>query len=193
MPMNFRLFYDDRVNDIDDTAGEIAATATSGPVYFEPALSPGQRIPDPEYPSRPTGLAMRTFTGFLDTDGRLKATAGGELGVSLWANDPAWGLPRLQYRVRAELTDLFGNPVRWHSFSFDAPGDENDRNLIQYMPLPGQKFGRGPGAWNIVSGEFDEDGALLLTNSDGGTLDPIVLLDGALVLIENEDGSVSVG
>ena len=193
MPLSFRLFYDDRVNDVTDVSGDIDAVVVSGPMYFEPALAPGVRIPDPEYPSRPTGLAMRTFVGFLDTDGRLKSEAGGELGVSLWANDPAWNLDRLQYRVRAELTDLDGRPVRWHSFSFDAPGDDNDRNLIQYMPLPSQKFGRGPGAWNIVSGEFDEDGNLLLTNADGSTTAPIVPLDdGTLIFVDGGDGTVSV-
>lgn len=194
MPLSFRLFYDDRVNDVTDTVDEVAAVAVSGPVYFEPALLPGQRIPDPDFPSRPTGLAMRTFTGFLDTDGRLKSEAGGELGVSLWANDPAWGLARLQYRVRAELTDLDGRPVRWHSFSFDAPSDDGDRNLVHYMPLPTQKFGRGPGAWNIVSGSFNEDGDLILVNADGSTVDPITPLDddATLLFVDNGDGTVSV-
>ncbi len=192
MPLSFRLFYDDRVNDTEDTEGEVAAVAVSGPVYFEPALLPGQRIPDPEYPSRPTGLAMRTFSGFLDTDGQLKVEPGGELGVSLWANDPAWNLPRLQYRVRAELTDLYGKPVRWHSFSFDAPATTADRNLVQYMPLPGQKFGRGP-ATHITGGSFDDDGNLVLDNDDGSTTDPIVPADGTLLLIDNGDGTVSVG
>ena len=193
MPMNFRLFYDDRVNDVTDTVDEVAAVAVSGPVYFEPALLPGQRIPDPDFPSRPTGLAMRTFTGFLDTDGRLKSEAGGELGVSLWANDPAWNLPRLQYRVRAELTDLYGKPVRWHSFSFDAPATTADRNLVQYMPLPGQKFGRGPGAYNITGGSVDEDGNLVLVNSDGSALQPIAPVDdGTLIFVDNSDGTVSV-
>lgn len=193
MPLSFRLFYDDRVNDVTDTVDEVAAVAVSGPVYFEPALLPGQRIPDPDFPSRPTGLAMRTFTGFLDTDGRLKSEAGGELGVSLWANDPAWGLARLQYRVRAELTDLYGKPVRWHSFSFDAPATTADRNLVQYMPLPGQKFGRGPGAYNITGGSFDEDGNLVLVNSDGSALQPIAPVDdGTLIFVDNSDGTVSV-
>ena len=193
MPLSFRLFYDDRVNDVTDTVDEVAAVAVSGPVYFEPTLLPGQRIPDPDYPSRPTGLAMRTFSGFLDTDGQLKVEPGGELGVSLWANDPAWNLPRLQYRVRAELTDLLGRPVRWHTFHFDAPADDTDRNLIHYMPLPGQKFGRGPGAWNIVSGSFDEDGNLVLVNDDGSSVAPIAPLDdGTLVFVDNGDGTVSV-
>ena len=192
MPLSFRLFYDDRVNDTEDTEGEVAAVAVSGPVYFEPALLPGQRIPDPEYPSRPTGLAMRTFSGFLDTDGQLKVEPGGELGVSLWANDPAWNLPRLQYRVRAELTDLYGKPVRWHSFSFDAPATTADRNLVQYMPLPGQKFGRGP-ATHITGGQFDDDGNLVLNNDDGSTTQPIVPAVGTLLLIDNGDGTVSVG
>ena len=194
MPLSFRLFYDDRVNDTEDTEGEVAAVAVSGPVYFEPALLPGQRIPDPEYPSRPTGLAMRTFTGFLDTDGILKTEAGGEEGVRLWANDPAWGIERLQYRVRADLTDLAGNPVRWQSFNFDAPGVDQVRDLTAVMPKPGQKFGRGPGAWNIVSGSFNDDGELVFVNADGSQLQPITPLsgDGTLTFVDNGDGTVGV-
>ena len=193
MPLNFRLFYDDRINDVDDVTEDVAAGVVTGPMYFEPCLLPGQRIPDPDYPSRPTGLAMRTFTGFLDTDGILKTEAGGEAGVRLWANDPAWGIERLQYRVRADLTDLLGNSVRWSTFNFDAPGIDQVRDLTAVMPKPGQKFGRGPGAYNITGGSFDEDGNLVLVNSDGSALQPIAPVDdGTLIFVDNSDGTVSV-
>ena len=192
MPLSFTVTYSDRINDTEDVSGDVAATVVTGPMYFEPCLLPGQRIPDPDYPSRPTGLALRTFTGFLDTDGLLKSEAGGEEGVRLWANDPNWGLARLQYRVRAELTDLLGKPVRWHGFNFDAPVADLTKDLTEYMPLPGQKFGRGP-ATHITGGSFDDDGNLVLDNDDGSTTDPIVPADGTLLLIDNGDGTVSVG
>lgn len=192
MPLCFTVTYSDRINDTEDTSGDIAATVVTGPVYFEPCLLPGQRIPDPDYPSRPTGLALRTFAGFLDTDGLLKSEAGGEEGVRLWANDPNWGIARLQYRVRAELTDLLGNPVRWHSFNFDAPVADLTKDLTEYMPLPGQKFGRGP-ATHITGGAFNDDGSLVLDNDDGSTTTPIIPADGTLLLVDNGDGTVSVG
>ena len=193
MPLNFTVTYSDRINDTEDVSGDVSAAIVTGPMFFEPRLLPGQRIPDPDYPSRPTGLALRTFTGYLDTDGLLKTEPGGEEGLRVWANDPNWNLPRLQYRVRAELTDLYGKPVRWHSFSFDAPATTADRNLVQYMPLPGQKFGRGPGAYNITGGSFDEDGNLVLVNSDGSALQPIAPVDdGTLIFVDNSDGTVSV-
>ena len=192
MPLSFTVTYSDRINDTLDVSGDVAATIVTGPMYFEPCLLPGQRIPDPDYPSRPTGLAMRTFTGFLDTDGILKTEAGGEEGVRLWANDPAWGIERLQYRVRADLTDLAGNPVRWQSFNFDAPGVDQVRDLTAVMPKPGQKFGRGPGAYDIVGGHFTEDG-LVLVNADDSSTTPIVPDAGSLLFVDNGDGTVSVG
>ena len=192
MPLNFTVTYSDRINDTEDTSGDIAATVVTGPVYFEPTLLPGQRIPDPDYPTRPTGLALRTFAGFLDTDGILKAAPGGEAGVRLWANDPNWELPRLQYKVRAELTDLLGNPVRWHAFNFDAPVADIEKDLTEYMPLPGQKFGRGPASY-LQGGSFNGDGDLVLANDDGSYVDPITPADGVLFILDNADGTVTIG
>ena len=170
MPLSFTVTYSDRINDTEDVSGDVAAAVVTGPVYFEPCLLPGQRIPDPDYPSRPTGLAMRTFTGFLDTDGLLKTEAGGEEGVRLWANDPAWSVDRLQYRVRADLTDLAGNPVRWQSFSFDAPAEDVEVLLTLELPLPGQKFGRGRPGFGLQHGggvDINESGQLVLLREDG--------------------------
>ncbi len=170
MPLSFTVTYSDRINDTEDVSGDVGATIVTGPMYFEPCLLPGQRIPDPDYPSRPTGLAMRTFTGFLDTDGLLKSEAGGEEGVRLWANDPAWSVDRLQYRVRADLTDLVGNPVRWQSFSFDAPTEDIEVLLTLELPLPGQKFGRGRPGFGLQHGggvDINESGQLVLLREDG--------------------------
>ena len=178
MPLSFTVTYSDRINDVDDVSGDVAAAVVTGPVYFEPCLLPGQRIPDPDYPPRPTGLAMRTFTGFLDTDGLLKTEAGGEEGVRLWANDPDWNLTRLQYRVRAELTDLLGRPVRWHAFNFDAPGEDIVRDLTLEIPLPGQKFGRGRPGFGLAKDtgvDINETGQLVLVREDGYELGAVTV------------------
>lgn len=193
MPINFTVNYDDRVNDADDTSGDVAAAVVTGPMYFIPSVLPGYRIPDLHSLTRPTGLAVRAFAGYLDTDGRLRTRQGGDVGVRLWANDPDWELPRLQYQVRAELTDQLGRPVPWAAFYFDAPGADVEINLVDYMPKPGQKFGRGPGAPRIRSGSFNDDGDLVLENADGTTIDPITLPSVAVALVDNGDGTWSVG
>lgn len=191
MPLNFTLHYDDRINDIDDKVGDVAVTPGVGPIYFEPTILPGYRIPDLTASPRPLGITARRFEGYLDTDGRLKNERGGETGMRLWANDPAWNLPRFQYRVTAQLADLFGRPVDWQPFYFDAPGADLEVYLSAYMPKPGQKFGRGPGAWKIVGGDI-ADGELTLTNEDGTTVGPIAIPNGVTVLVDNGDGTWDV-
>lgn len=179
MPLNFTVVYDDRINDIEDSSGDVAATVAMGPVYFIPSITPGHRIPDLEYLPRPAGLAIRAFPAYLDTDGRLKTKAGGDTGVRLWANDPAWRLPRLQYQVRAELTDLQGRPVEWAPFSFDAPHEDIEVDLAREMPRPGQKFGRGRPGFGLAPGavQIDTEGNLVLVREDGIELGGVEIPD----------------
>ena len=194
MPLSFTLTYSDRINDVDDVSGDVDAQVVTGPVYFEPCLLPGQRIPDPDYPSRPTGLALRTFAGFLDTDGLLKSAAGGEEGVRLWANDPAWNLPRLQYRVRAELTDLLGRPVRWHATNFDAPTEDIEVDLTRELPLPGQKYGRGRPGFGLARGtgvDINGSGQLVFVREDGEELGAVDVPDVSDVLDNAQAQSIA--
>lgn len=172
MPVNFTLHYDDRANQVDDFLGDVAAEATVGPMYFEPTIIPGRRIPVPDYTPRPTGIAVRRFSGYMDTDGRLKTERGGTVGIRLWANDPSWNLPRFQYRVTANLTDALGKPVPFAPFYFDAPSADIVRNLADELPRPDQKFGRGRPGFSIESLELDDDGLLVATLEDGTELDP---------------------
>ena len=170
MALNFTLHYDDRINDLDDKVGDVAETVVTGPMYFVPSIRPGVRIPVLDGLPRPKGLAVQAFDGFLDTDGRLKNKQGGELGVRLWANDPAWNLPRFQYRVSAELTDLFGRPVPWRDFYFDAPTADIVRNLADELPRPAQKFGRGRPGFGLDRTDVDGLGRLVLTREDDVTV-----------------------
>lgn len=192
MPMCFTLHYDDRVNDIDDTSGDVAATPGVGWIYFDTTLETGVRIPVESYSPRPTGLGIRRFKGYLDTDGRLKSRPGGDTGVRLWANDPEYNLPRLQYKVSAELTDLLGRPVDFQPFYFDAPVADIEKSLVSYMPRPGQKFGRGPASY-LLGGVFDDNGRLVLINDNGSRTSPIEPANGVLVFVDNGDGTWSVG
>lgn len=194
MPLCFTLVYSDRINDVDDVSGDTAAQVVTGPVYIEPCLSPGQRIPDPDYPSRPTGLALRTFTGYLDTDGLLKTEPGGEEGLRVWANDPNWNLPRLQYRVRAELTDLLGRPVRWHATNFDAPTEDIEVDLTRELPLPGQKYGRGRPGFGLARGtgvDINGSGQLVFVREDGEELGAVDVPDVSDVLDNAQAQSIA--
>ena len=45
----------------------------------------------------------------------------------------------------------------------------------------------------FTGGSFDEDGNLVLVNSDGSALQPIAPVDdGTLIFVDNSDGTVSV-
>ena len=192
MPLNFTLHYDDRVNAVDDFVGDVNAEATVGPMYFTPVVVHDRRIPVPDYDPRPTGVAVRSFSGYIDTDGRLKTKRGGTAGIRLWGNDPEWHLDRFQYRVSADLTDQVGNPVQFAPFYFDAPNADLVKYLTEYMPGPGQRFNRGPAAY-ILSGAFNESGDLVLTNSDGSVTTGITPPDGGLFLVDNGDGTATLG
>jgi hypothetical protein len=177
MPLNFTVTYDDRTNDNTDVTGDIAAVAATGPVYFIPTIPTGYRIPDAAYLPRPTGLSVRAFPAFLDADGQLKPEAGGTVGVRLWANDPSWGLPRMQYQVRATLTDHLGEPVPWATFYFDAPSEDIEVKLALEMPLPGQKFARGRPGFGLARDGLDINGSgqLVFSREDGYELDPVTV------------------
>lgn len=192
MPLNFTVHYDDRANDIDDVSGDIDSTALIGPVYFIPGFTPGARVPAPEYDPRSTGFAFRAFAGYIDTDGRLKNERGGTPGVRLWANDPVFELERLQYQVRADLTDSRGRRIPFTPFYFNAPDEDKVVDLARHMPRPGQSFGRGPDAWQLVGAEFDPAGDIVFINEDGSTLSPIELADDTIMVVDNGDGTLSV-
>lgn len=186
MPLNFTVRYRDRVNDVDDAAGDVAETPGVGWIYFDLNTEPGARIPVRDFAPEPRGLGVRTFTGYLDTDGLLKHEPGGEEGLRLWANDPAFDVARLQYRVRAELTDLLGRPLRLAPFYFDAPTTDTTVYLALEMPRPGLKFNRGrPGFGFARDGAtVNEDGQLVLTREDGQPLGAVTIPDLSAALDE---------
>lgn len=184
-PLNFTLRYAEGTNDLTDKTGDVAVVGTNGTILFEPTVRPGFRIPTTE-----GGLTPRTFECVME-NGVLKTEAGGSADVRLWANDPSWSLARYSYRVRASLTDAEGIAVPWWPFEFDAPVIDTVKYLDEYMPRPGQKFGRGP-ASSVTGGQFGT-GTLILKNNDGSATIPIDLAAGQLVFVNNGDGSVSAG
>jgi hypothetical protein len=191
MPIQFTAIYDDLVNDNTDSSGDISAVPSMGPVYFVPTLLPGYRIPALTNLPRPAGIGIRAFEGFIDTDGRLKSAPGGDIGVRLWANDPDWNLPRLQYQVRAELTDGFGIPVPWNAFYFDAPDADLNIDLGRELPPPGQKFGRGRSGFGVGGLGVTGEGQLQLSREDGLILGSVTVPELSETLTETNAGAVA--
>lgn len=173
MPLQFTLRMKDRTTDITDVTGDRAWVPVMGPLLAEPTFKPGARIPyglDMAY--RPRAVLM-----WLDADGELKPSKGGSVGVRLDANDPAFNLSRLQYRITAPegLTDANGEVVDWAAVYFDAPKDDQIVYLSKELPKPGQKFGRGRPGFGIATNGLDvnADGQLVITREDGTVLPPV--------------------
>jgi len=169
MPMHFTLMYRDRTNDTTDTLGDVGLVGVTGPLLFETTFTPGARLRSADGTECP-----RSFPAVLDTDGRLKPIRGGDDGIRLWANDPAYGITRFQYRVIAPngLTDLNGEAVPWLPFYFDAPGEDIIRYLHDEIPKPGQKFGRGRPGFGIRDVAVS-NGLMTVTTEGGIELDPV--------------------
>lgn len=165
--MNFTVTYENLTNDVDSPGGDTAAVACIGPMYFIPSIQDGGIIPALQHLPRAAGMSVRAFTAYMDIDGRLRAEAGGELGVRLWANDPDWQLERFAYQVRADLTDPLGRPIPFTPFQFDAPKEDRVVPLELEIPRPGQKFTRGRPAVDISSFRLTGDKMMVLTREDG--------------------------
>jgi hypothetical protein len=154
MPLNFTVLWDDGTNDQDGTNGDIAEQAVTGEVRFEPLFSSGSRVLAPQYSPRPKSFHMRTFFGYMDTDGRLKNQRGGTVGARLWANDPEFGLESLPYKVSASLTDAIGRTIPFTPFIFEAPDEDTEVNLTTVIPVPhaqGVGLTRGPRGYTVYA------------------------------------------
>ena len=196
--VNFIAQYDGLTNNTGDTVGDIGTVAAIGPVRFVPLFTTGTQVPAPGYTPRPAGFAFRTFYGYLDADGRLKNERGGTPGVSIWANDPVFtGVPRLQYRVEADLTDPLGEPIPFNSFCFDAPDPTHSDwpnatvNLALELPRPGQKFGRGRPGFSLVDLDVIGLGELMFILTDGAELGPVAVPELAEALTAAAAAAVS--
>ena len=91
-------------------------------------------------------------------------------------------------------TDPWGDTY-WQeltSWWFDAGIGGASIDLSAVAPVSGTDRKRGPAA-NIVSGYLDSNGDLVLVNVDGSYTTPIAFPDGAIVFVDNGDGTVQVG
>ena len=103
------------------------------------------------------------------------------------------GLAVVDFQYRFQLEYPVGNKwVALTHFWFDAPIDGVTIDLADVVPVAGTDRWRGAPA-SIVSGYFDGNDDLVLTNRDGSYTTPIALPAGAIAFVDNGDGTVQVG
>lgn len=187
--INFTVKYDQLASQTDsaDQGADADIIALVGPVTFTPVTADDKPLLAPAYLPRPAGLKLLPFSGYLDTDGRLKNGPGGTVGVRLWANDPVLDLDSLAYRVTFNLATELGERVDVEGGLFLAPNNDQVVNLVDVLQST-----TSLGGPRISSGYFDS-GSVVFENEDGTVVDPIEIPNGTLVFIDNGDGTWSVG
>lgn len=133
--LNFTVEYDllAAAPDSTDSGVDADLLALIGEVDFTPQFNDNRAIQAPTYLPRPTGFKILKFTGYLDSDGRLKSSRAGSVGVRLPANDPAYDLDRMVYRVDFRLTTPAGQPVHIDSGYINAPSTDITVNLANEL------------------------------------------------------------
>lgn len=184
--VNFDVF--GSADDGADVGVDADEKALTGMVAFTPVFTDERLALAPSASPRPAGFKFRTFTGYIDTDGRLKTGPSGTVGVRLWANDPMFGLERLVYRVDWNVRGPLGEPVRIDSGYFPAPTSDTIINLANELEQVGVL-----GAFRLSGGSFNPAGDVVFVSADGTSLPPIEIPEGYLVLVDNGDGTWSVG
>ena len=137
--INFTVNYDllASQSDSSDVGVDADVIPLIGSVLFEPVTADHLPVLAPSYTPRPAGIKLRSFTGFIDVDGRLKSARSGDVGVRLWANDPVLNLQSLIYKVSFNLTSPVGEPVRVDGGYFQAPSTDLAVNLAQVLQATG--------------------------------------------------------
>ena len=140
--INFTVTYDQLTNESYPTAGDdVDAEALVGSVTFTPQFADAKPIIAPDYSPRPAGLRPRKFTGYIDSDGQLRAERGAdEAGVRLWANDPVLELDSLIYKVEFDLTTPMGEKVRVDGGYFEAPSTDTTVSLTNVLDTTGTRI-----------------------------------------------------
>lgn len=186
---NFTVNYDlfASATDSSDVGVDADVIPLIGSVLFEPVTVDDRAVLAPTYSPRPAGFKLRSFTGFIDVDGRLKSARSGAVGVRLWANDPVFDLAALTYKVTFNLTTAVGEPVRVDGGHFSAPNDDRVINLADVLLSTFSLVGP-----RIVSGSYAA-GAVQFVTEDGSLIPPIQIPNGSLVFVNNADSTWSAG
>jgi len=133
--INFTVEYDllAAVTDTDGSGSDADIVPLTGPVTFTPVFGDNKAVLAPGYEPRPAGLKLLPISGYLDTDGRLKDSPGGTVGVRLPANDPVLELSQLSYQVRWDVHTTSGEPVKVDPGFIDAPSEDSTVNLADAL------------------------------------------------------------
>lgn len=157
---NFTVEYDllALAPDSLDMGADVDLVALIGEVDFIAQFSDSKAIQAPTYDPRPTGFKVLKFTGYLDTDGRLKSARSGAIGVRLPALDPTYGIDRLVYRVEFRLTTPVGQRVNVDPGYLEAPDSDITVNLATELATTGSAASPvnriAPGAVRMVDGKL---------------------------------------
>lgn len=176
----------------DDLAALIGVTGTpleGTEVWFTPNITNGEVLAVGNVLYR-----VENVRGVINAAGELEDLDGNP-GVTLLANDVNLGLDTpLQWQASFSHVVVQGFKRTVRSFWFESPGDGETEDLAALAPPPGQydNFSGRP-APRLVGGYFNDDGDLVLINSDDSELSPITPADGVLFLIDNGNGTVTVG
>jgi len=192
--MQFTVQFDvlsNRAFDSTDAGTDADVIPLLGEIVFTPRFADERLALAATLSPRPAGVKLRPFTGFVDTDGRLKTSKAGTVGVRLFANDPKFGFDDpLLYQVSFFLRTAGGQPVKIDDAYFTAPIVDS---TVQLADVLQPTIPLAVGAPKLIGGVFNESGDVVFENADGSLLDPIEIPEGFLVFVDNGDSTWSVG
>lgn len=133
--INFTATFDlfASADDGADAGSDADIVPLVGTVTFVPQLRDNKPLLATGFTPRKAGLRVRPFVGYLDTDGQLKASPGGSVGVRLWANDPVLNAENLYYAVKFNVATQAGQKVRVEGGTFEAPSTDTTVNLTDVL------------------------------------------------------------
>lgn len=133
--INFTVKFDAlaSLTDSADVGADADVVPLVGTATFTPVFSDEKGVLAPAYSPRPAIFKIRSFVGVVDTDGQLKASKGGSVGVRLWANDPVLELENLTYKVDFNLSTTLGEKVFIEGGYFSAPAIDQVINLADVL------------------------------------------------------------
>lgn len=122
--------------DGSDAGVDADQIALVGEVTFTPLFRDQRPIMATGY-TPPAGFILRPITGWIDSDGALYSSRGGDEGVRLPCNDPVLGLAKLGYNVTFNVSTPLGESVRVQGGYFEAPSEDTTIQLADVLQTSG--------------------------------------------------------
>jgi hypothetical protein len=190
--INFTVNYDLLASQTDsaDAGADSDLVALIGTVVFTPLFDDNRAVLATDHSPRPAGFKLQPISGYLDSDGRLKAAPGGVVGVRLPAHDPIMDVDAVIYRVDFNVRTAAGEKVAVDHGYFEAPSTDT---TVQLADVLQSTLAAAAQAQGLVGGYFDGDGDVVFEDGDGNFLPPIAIPDGVTVFVDNGDSTWSVG